>query len=130
MSLKITPSAIKKESLKVNIKKGKIDSHIHVFRFKDRETKQIVYYAPSVEVSGYGSNDKKAQQMFILSVEDFLKSLFELSPKKLQNELQKMGWKQNKVQNKEYSPAYIDLYGQLQNLNMVAEEFEMLTVDV
>ncbi|MBX9784003.1 MAG: hypothetical protein K2X48_12005 [Chitinophagaceae bacterium] len=130
MSFKIEPSVFKKEFLRVNLKKAKIDSHIHVFRFKDKDTKQIVYYAPSVELSGYGATDKKAQQMFFISVEDFYSSLALLSPKKLQSELQKFGWRKNKVQTKEYSPAYVDLHGQIQNLNMVAEEIEMLTIDV
>jgi hypothetical protein len=129
MSLKIETANIQREYMKVNSKKGKIDSHINVFRFKDKETKQYVYYAPSIEITGYGSSDKKAQKMFFLSLGDYCNFLFELSPKKREVELTKVGWKKNKVQNKEFSRAYVDLYGQLQDLNFVAEEVVMLTVD-
>lgn len=130
MPLKIEPANIQREFIKVNAGKGKIDSHIHVFRFKDKATKQFVYYAPSIEITGYGSSDKKAKEMFFFSVEDYCNLLFELSPKKRDAELNKVGWKKNKLQNKEFSRAYVDLYGQLQELNFVADEVEMLTVDV
>ena len=130
MSLKIAASGFKKEYLRVNLKKGKINSHLQVFKFKDKDTRQIVYYAPAIEISGYGSTDKKAQQMFFMSVEIFYASLAELSPRKLEIELRKFGWRKSQIQTKEYSPAYVDLHGQLQNLNMVAEQVEMLTIDV
>jgi hypothetical protein len=89
-----------------------------------------VYYAPSMEISGYGMSDKKAMDMFLLSIEDYCNFLFELTPKKREAELNKSGWKKSKLQAKEFSRAYIDLYGQLQDLNFVAEEIEMLTVNV
>lgn len=130
MPLKAYQTKVQKEFLRVNLKKGKIDSHLNVIKYQDKDTNQIVCYIPSLEITGYGSDEKRALDMLHFSVEEFYSFLNDLSPEKIETELFKLGWKHNKLQNKEYSKAYIDLSGQLKNLNAVDNEVEMLTLEV
>jgi hypothetical protein len=54
-------------------------------------------YAPALDVTGYGLNEKEAQNSFVISLEEFL----DFTQKKgtLNSELERMGWKLNRKTN-------------------------------
>ena len=67
---------------------------------------------------------KKAEEMLKFSLDDFNNFLIKLSPKKISDELGKLGWKHSVIKNKEYSKAYVDMSGNLKNFNAVGDKVE------
>lgn len=108
----------KNDFLRVYHNKGKIEVGLTIFKYTDKDTRQIVLYAPSLELTGYGETEDKAQEMLEFSLDELFEYLIKLSPKYLKSELSKLGFKQHFLRSKEYSKAYIDGNGELQNLAM------------
>jgi len=93
----------------------KIQAEVSVTQYQDKETNQFVIYVPSLDISGYGETIEKAQKIIEFSLNEFCEYLSSLSVKKIETELFKLGWKHDKLKNKEYSKAYIDMSGKLKN---------------
>lgn len=115
------------ESLRVDIRHGKLNANLQAFRYIDRDTKQVVYFIPSLEISGYGENDSKAEEMLRFSLADFAGHLLVQSREKIHAELASLGWKKG-IFNKEYSRAYVDENGELKDLNAEEDKVERLTL--
>lgn len=93
---------------------------ICVYNFIDKDTKQFVAYSPALDISGYGETEEKAQEMMKFAIEDYIKYLTNLSIKEREKELYNLGWKKDRLKNKDYSRLYVDINGDLKNFN--AEE--------
>ncbi len=117
-----------KDILRVNKAAGKIHAVFHLYRFKDKDTNQIIVYCPSIDFTGYGENSDKATEMLKFSILDYFEYLIELPTKQIEEELRKLGWKHDKLLNKQYSKAYVDINGELQNFNAVDNKVERLTL--
>lgn len=126
--LEVTVGKPQNEFMRINKVAGRISGNLHVLRYRDKDTRQIVLYAPSFDISGYGSTEKKAHEMLIFSLEEYFSYLVDLSIKNLEIELNNLGWKHDKRQNKVYSKAYVDMTGELKNLNAVGDKVEFLTL--
>lgn len=126
--VKSTDQSTLAETLHIKSSKGvtSIRSHINIVRYQDKDSGQWVFYAPSFELSGYGENQDKALQMIKEAFGDFLDYMSKLSAAKMQAELTKLGWKKNKLWNKDYSRAYVNGEGELQNFN--ADKVERFTL--
>ena len=111
----------------IHIGKGKASISITALKFIDKDTKQHVIYLPSFDISGYGETPEKATEMAKFSLIDFFEYLFTLPKDKLQIELAKFGWKRSMFQ-KDFSKAYIDGNGELQNLNAEDNKVERVTL--
>jgi hypothetical protein len=118
----------KRSTLHINKSKKKITGIFSTFRFIDRDTNQHVLYIPSFEISGYGDTYEKAEEMIKFSIDEFFHKLFEMPPNALQIELSKTGWKRDAFRSKDFSKAYVDLRGQLQNLNAVPNTIEQVSL--
>ena len=105
-----------------------ITAQLNMYRYRDKDTRQIVIYVPSLELTGYGADEEKAMEMIKFSMGDYFAFLFTLSAKKLQAELFDFKWKKNTLKNKEFSSAYIDGTGKLKNLNAVGDKVEHLSI--
>ena len=123
----LSKKTIADEHLHINLHKGKIDATLNVVRFIDKDTKQVVTYIPSLEVSGYGDNDKEAMEMLKFGLDNFGNYIAALTPDKIKAELSKMGWVKTML-NKDFSKAYVDIAGQLQNFNAEDNKVERLTL--
>ena len=119
----------KADSLRINRSAGKIHGFMNVFKFQDKDTKQMIAYCPCFDITGYGETENKAVEMLKFSISEYFNSLIKLSQKQMESELTLLGWKHKKLQNKEYSKAYVDIDGQLQNLNAVDNKVERLTLE-
>jgi hypothetical protein len=128
-NLSISEKTLQQDSLQINKPNGKVHTSARIFRYRDRDTRQIVYYIPSLELSSYGSTEKKAFEMLKSSLEDFFGFLIKLPQNKMEAELIKLGWKQEEYKDKEFSKAYIDSSGDLNDFNAVADQIETLTVE-
>ena len=116
------------DTLRVNMNKGKINFHGNVLKYRDKDTRQIVIFIPSLDITGYGATEKKAKEMVSFLMNDFFAWLVKLSHNKIETELIKLGWMHVEFSSKEYSQTFVDGAGRLQNFNAVADEVERLTL--
>ena len=117
-----------KESIRVNKAAGRINGYISVLKFVDKDTKQFMIFCPSLDITGYGATGKKAIEMLKFSILEYFEYLIKLPSKQIESELNKLGWKQNRLRHKQYSKAYVDINGELQNFNAVDNKVERLTL--
>lgn len=110
----------------IRISRNRLFSRVSVtltcFRFKDKETKQYVFYAPSLELSGYGRSPEKAKEMFDFQLKEVLTQLSKMKQDHAKAYLRSYGWAQEKYANKNFSHAYVDKNGVLQNFNLDPDE--------
>jgi len=117
------------DTLHIASGKSHVRGFLNVFGFKDKDTHHFVAYSPAFEISGYGNTREESLEMLKGALEDFFRELTLLSSKRLQEEMRKLGWKQNKLRKKEYSALSVDVNGQLKNLNAVENSIEKLCVE-
>lgn len=75
----------------------------------------FVAISPALNVSGYGKTKEEAQESFDENVNVFCSDLLSLTKKNMEAQLQLLGFKQEKLNHKNYSKAYVDENGVLQN---------------
>ena len=114
---KLVKEQKKEDSLHINATRSRISGYITVLKFIDKDTKQWVCFAPSFDLSSYGETQEKAIAMLKGSLDELFKNFVEMTPDQLQAELHRMGWKKNRFRNKEFSRAFVDADGNLNNFN-------------
>ncbi len=129
LTITSTPAYKGNESIRINRSAKKINGHLSIFRFKDKDTNQFIVYCPSLDVSGYGADGDKAAEMLKFSIGDYFEQLIQMPLKQIENELRTLGWKHDKIRNKEYSKAHVDINGELKNFNAVDNKVERLTLE-
>ena len=110
----------KHDSFHINKRKQEITGYVSVIRFIDKDTKQVVVYAPSYDLSSYGKTDEKAIEMLKHALAELYEQFFEMSDAQLAQELRRLGWKKDPFRNKDFSRLTVDENGNLENFN--AEE--------
>lgn len=110
------------DSLRIDPGKGRITANLRYFQFRDKDTRQIIIYIPTLEITAYGSSDQKAHEMLNFTIEEYFLSLMAMSRTKLSAELARLGWKHNKIRGKEYSKCFVDADGLLQDFNAVEDD--------
>jgi len=131
MKGKFTDFAVKKNagpSDTMRIKGSRIAGTMNGLGFRDADTGQFICYLPSVDISGYGETEEKAIEMAKFSLSEYFSYLMTLSVKKRDSLLFSLGWKHERMKNKEYSKAFVDGGGQLQDFNAVEGKVERLTL--
>jgi hypothetical protein len=106
------------ESLRIDLKKGRLTGVLTALTILDKDTNQFVGYLPAVEISGYGPTEERAEEMMQASLKDFFEYLIHRPIGLVQEELLKLGWKPSFFANKKYSKSYVDIQGILQNFNI------------
>lgn len=124
-----TKKPITEDTLRVNRDTGAVTIKGRLAKFRDKDTRQMILYIPSLDISGYGATLRKAQEMLRFSVSEYFQYLIKLSKKHLEAELVGLGWKQILYGHKEYSKAFVNSDGELKSFNAVADEVELLTVE-
>lgn len=112
-----------KETFRIDLSKRSFTGNFNALRFIDKDTKRAVIYIPALEISWYWENFEKANEIIRFSVTEFFDYLSTLSQSEIEDELYKLGWKKGFF-NKQFSKAYIDVNGQLQNLNAENDKVE------
>jgi hypothetical protein len=93
----------------------RFSGYLTVNKFIDKDTKQFIFYAPSFEISGYGESEKRAFTMLKFCLDNLFDIFSNLPPEKLKLELNKLGWKKERLRNKDFSNASIDPNRNLKN---------------
>lgn len=94
------------------------DIFIRINRIIGQKGDSWVVYSPSLEVSGYGATKEEAMETFELDMDGFVESLFQMSKKEQLSFLRELGWKKSRFFNKQYSKAYVDKDGLLQDMDL------------
>jgi len=100
------------EQLKVS--KREVIARINVITGKEGSV--WVCFSPSLNTSGYGDTKKEALESFQHNLEVFCEYLLKLKTSQQQKELRNLGWKRKIYAKKQFSKAYVDENGDLQNL--------------
>ncbi len=129
-SVNISNKKFEKDSLKVNLGAGSIAFTGRMLKFRDKDTRQIVFYLPSLDLTGYGNTDAKAIELLNFSVNEYFMHLSKLTYNQIKDELTLLGWKISKTSIKQFSKVFVDPDGQLQNFNAVADQVEQLAVQI
>ena len=124
----ISEEASNTDLLRLDVNKKQARLTTSLFKYRDVDTRQIVLHIPSLDISGYGSDEEKAMEMLNFSIDQFFSWITKLSHKQIPSELTKLGWRHIKYKNKEYSQTFVDANGKLNNFNAVAGEVERLTI--
>ena len=85
--------------------------------FTGQQGTHIVSIIPSLNVSGYGPDEKTAMQSLKENLETYLEDLFELSENEIHDELQKLGWQQEAYSEKRMVMPLVDEKGILENFD-------------
>lgn len=104
--------------IRVNRHKGAVQGTYKLYEFYENDS--YIIYAPQVNLSSYGADKKEAFDMFMFVVDDFHKSLINLSDSAVINVLGELGWTKRKIGRKNfgYSGAYIDSKGVLKEFDL------------
>jgi len=113
------------DTIRINKRLGKVVAELKFVRFRDKDTRQIVIYIPSIEITGYGSNESTAEEMLNFSINEYFLLLMSMSKEKLEIEMSNLGWVHDKIRSKEFSKSFIDMSGHLQDFNAVENDVEM-----
>lgn len=109
----------------IRITQSKIKIRVTAFKWKQDDTYFV--YVPSLEISSYGNTKEEAVDMMNFSLNEFGMDLKNIGRKNSEVVLSKLGWKQQAFATKNFSHAYIDKDGVIQNLGLEdVEDIELL----
>lgn len=107
---------------------GAVKGQINLHKFIDRDTKDFIFFCPSLDITGYGETENDAFEMIKASMDDFFEFLRNLSFQERDIKLRELGWEKSKFFNKRFSKAFVDASGELQNFNALDNKIETITV--
>lgn len=107
----------------IHIKKGCFSTYLLVVSGKENDS--FVFYAPTLNLSGYGNTKIEAQEMLEESFKDFVDSVRSLSSSEKDAYLVNYGFSKEKSKTKYFSKAFIDVDGELQNQSIEDKAFEI-----
>jgi len=125
---KIDSNKVAKKDL-IRINKNRITAELSMLKFIDKDTKQYVFVLPAFDISGYGETEEKALEMLKFVLNEVNNQIITSSQKDRTTFFEGLGWKHAIFKNKEFSKAYIDIDGNLQNFNAVDNKIERLTLE-
>lgn len=114
----------------VNKSAGHVNFRCQTIQFVDKDTNQVVLYAPALDITGYGDTVEEAFQIFQFCSVEFCKHLISLKSVEINRELVKLGWKPNTTFKKRYSKAFIDEDGDLKNFNALDDKIEIRPLEI
>lgn len=90
-----------------------------------KEGKHYIHYVPSLNISAYGDTEFGSYRMLKESLDDYMRTLTDISEQELNQELSELGWVSKS--NKQFSnTAYVDEEGKLNGVQL-PEVVEFLT---
>lgn len=99
----------------IELNKNRLTIKSYIITGKDGDF--IVTIAPSLMISGYGSNEKEAKDSFKLSMDLFCESFIKMSSEQRDKHLISLGFV-NQNDNKNYSKQSIDQKSSLKGFNL------------
>lgn len=112
----------------IRIKGDEVSFTVRVVSAKDGDF--FVHYIPSINLSAYGETKEEAKQSLSHNIQMFALDLLSLSPKNLDREMLKMGFKKERLNRKNFSRLVVDGNGELKDLGFEDHELELLNATV
>ncbi len=103
------------DSIYLDVVNHKLQSNLAIFKFVDEDTKMPMYYAPSVEITGYGDTFEEAMEIFQFNMKELFNHIIRLGKSGFEAELAKLGWKTTSIKYR-YFKTYSDIKDQLNDL--------------
>jgi len=112
--LNISKRPIKKdEKDTIRIKNRRVNFSLNVYNGKQGEF--FIYYCPSLNISGYGKTEKEAEDFIKVEIEVFCEDLRTMNTKEKEAFLSSLGFKKEVFASKNFSKAFVDENGKLQD---------------
>lgn len=121
---KMTPSELKNEKDTIRIKNEKISCSLNVYSGKQGD--YIINYCPSLKISGYGKTEEEAEDFIKVEMEVFCEDLHSMNTKEKEAFLSSLGFKRDVFATKNYSKAFVDENGKLQEFEEGSLQHKML----
>ena len=121
---KVTKSQLISEKDTIRIKNGKISCSLNIYSGKQRD--YIINYCPSLNISGYGKTDEEAEDFIKVEMEVFCEDLHSMNTKNKEDFLSSLGFKRDVFAAKNYSRAFVDENGKLQDFEEGTLQHKML----
>lgn len=104
----------------LRLKGGQIYFSLNSYSGKQGEF--IIYYVPSLKISGYGKTAEEAEEFLKIEIQVFCEDVLKMPIKEKEAFLASLGFEKEKFRSKNFSKAYVDENGML-------KEFEEGTVE-
>ncbi|PKR80376.1 hypothetical protein CW751_09900 [Brumimicrobium salinarum] len=105
------------------VKKGVVSARL--LSVSGKEDDSFVIFAPTFNLSGYGNTRGEAEEMIKESFDDFVHYFLTLTSSEKELYLFQHGFSKEKFKSKNFSKAYIDENGELQNLKLENQSYEL-----
>lgn len=122
------PSLRPHDVLRIDKKKKAIKSILSVTKFRDRDTKQIVLYAPCFELTIHGESMEQAVEVLYGSLKELFEHFVSLPPEELEHELSSLGWEKNGSFHHVYYHIMAVAEGGKEQLNAAENSIEYLAL--
>jgi len=99
----------------IRIKNGLIDLTLNVLYGKQGEF--FLSYCPSLNISGYGNTEKEADEFIKHEMIVFCEDLNSMQSEEKNHFLLSLGFKKERFKTKNFSKAYVDENGRLQDFD-------------
>ena len=116
------------DTLHIGANRNRMKGYINVLRMKDKDTHQVILFIPAFDMTSYGETPEKAEEMLRASIHLFFEDILSLTPGKMAVALAELGWKKDKLRNKDFSKVTVDVEGNLKDFNIVPDEVEHLAL--
>lgn len=108
------------QEIKLTRNPNHVRAIVLVYLFADHQYK--IAYIPALHLSAYGDTEDEAMEMLNDVLDDYCDELFKLPESAATEELEKYGWKMNRVLNTNFvSDSYVDKKGVLRDFNLPAD---------
>tara|TARA_R110002050_G_scaffold107585_1_gene218097 strand:+ start:177 stop:566 length:390 start_codon:yes stop_codon:yes gene_type:complete len=124
MSLKITPSENVHTMDTLRIKGDKLEAKLNIISGKQGEF--FLSYSPSLKISGFGDTKEEAMEFIKMELQGFCEDIYSMNNKERENYILSLGFKKEKFHAKNFSKAYVDENGRLQDFDEGTVKLEIL----
>lgn len=109
---------------KLRIKGRNLQLSLNVFTGKQGDF--FLNFCPSLNISSYGKTEKEAEEFIKVEMITFCEDIMSMTNDERENYLMSIGFKKEKVRNKNFSKAYVDAAGRLQDFDEGTVEHKLL----
>jgi hypothetical protein len=112
----------------IRIKGSKMSLNFNVFSGKQGD--YWVFYVPGINVSGYGKTKEEAEDFLNIEMEVFCEDVMGMSKREKEAFISSLGFAKELFRSKNFSKAYVDADGKLQEFDEGTLEHNVLETAV
>lgn len=104
------------------------DLHLSLSVFNGKQGDFFLCYCPSLNISGYGKSEDEAEEFIKTEMKLFCEDVMSMSSEERENYLLSLGFKKERFRTKNFSKAFVDENGRLQDFDEGTVERKILQV--